>query len=67
MLTWSMQWDARAAHYAVLRGNLPALELLLNNGADINLTDNDGNTPLDLCARAQEREDARCSVAGCRG
>ena len=37
-----------ALHYAVARDNLPALELLLDNNADVNLTDNDGNTPLDL-------------------
>ena len=37
-----------AAHYAVSRNNQKALELLLNNGADANLADNDGNTPLDM-------------------
>ena len=37
-----------AAHYAVIRDNPSALELLLNNGADPNLTDNEGRALLDL-------------------
>ena len=37
-----------ATHYAVARNNQKALKLLLNNGADTNLADNDGHTPLDL-------------------
>ena len=41
-------WDAPHYTTAVARDNLPALELLLDNNADVNLTDNDGNTPLDL-------------------
>ena len=41
-------WGRTAAHYAVLRNNLPALEFLLTHGADANLADNDGNAPLDV-------------------
>ena len=37
-----------ATHYAVSRDNQEALKLLLDNGADANLADNDGNTPLDM-------------------
>ena len=37
-----------ATHYAVSNNNLPALKLLLSNGADTNLADNAGNTPLDV-------------------
>ena len=37
-----------ATHYAVSNNNLPALKLLLSNGVDTNLADNDGNTPLDM-------------------
>ena len=45
-----------AAHYAVLRNNLPALELLLANGADPNLADNDGNRLLDLWHEHENKE-----------
>ena len=41
-------WGRTAAHYAVLRNNLPALEFLLTHGADPNLADNDGNALLDV-------------------
>ena len=41
-------WGRAATHYAVSNNNLLALKLLLNNGADTNLADNDGHTPLDL-------------------
>ena len=37
-----------AAHYAVSRDNQEALKFLLDNGADANLADNDGNTLLDI-------------------
>ena len=45
-----------ATHYAVLRDNLPALELLLSHGADVNLADNFGNTPLDLWHEHENKE-----------
>ena len=41
-------WGRTAAHYAVSRDNQEALNFLLDNGADANLADNDGNTPLDM-------------------
>ena len=35
-------------HYAACRGLYDAVELLIENGADINARNNDGNTPLNL-------------------
>ncbi|GAA6032422.1 hypothetical protein JCM8097_008167 [Rhodosporidiobolus ruineniae] len=43
-------------HLAVDRGNLDAAKVLLAAGADKSLTDEDGNTPLDL-ARLAEQDD----------
>ena len=37
-----------ATHYAVSNNNMPALKLLLAKGADVNLADNGGHTPLDM-------------------
>ena len=35
-----------ALHYASLKGNTKIIELLLQNGFDVDSTDSDGNTPL---------------------
>ena len=45
-----------AAHYAVVSNNFPALELLLSNGADPDLGDNDGNRLLDLWHEHENKE-----------
>ncbi|GAA5837910.1 hypothetical protein JCM11251_004696 [Rhodosporidiobolus azoricus] len=45
-----------ALHLAVDRGNLAATKVLLSAGADKDLKDEDGNTPLDL-ARLAEQDD----------
>jgi len=39
-----------AAHYAALVGNSEILEVLLKNGADVNIRDEDDQTPLDVAA-----------------
>ena len=49
-----------AAHYAVLHNNLPVLELVIAAGADANLVDNDGNSPLDY---AQENGHTQAKLA----
>ena len=41
-------WGRTATHYAVSNNNLPALKFLLDSGADVNLADNNSNTPLDM-------------------
>lgn len=40
------QKQQNALHYAAIKGDTTAIELLLQNGFDINSTDSDGNTPL---------------------
>ena len=45
-----------AAHYAVTRNNRKALKLLLDNSADANLADNDGNTPLDMWHKHENKK-----------
>ena len=49
-------WGRTAAHYAVLRNNLPALEFLLTHGADANLADNDGNALLDMWSKHENEK-----------
>ena len=49
-------WGRTATHYAVARNNQKALKLLLDHGADANLADNDGNTPLDMWHKHKNEE-----------
>ena len=49
-------WGRTATHYAVSRNNQKALKLLLDHGADANLADNDGNTPLDMWHKHKNEE-----------
>ena len=49
-------WGRTATHYAVARNNRKALKFLLDNGADANLADNDGNTPLDMWHKHENKE-----------
>ena len=62
----SMRGDA-VRHTMLCQGttNLPALKLLLDNGADANLADNDGNTPLDVW-HVHENKEILAAVACCR-
>lgn len=41
-------------HWAVHQKNLKIVKILLNNGANINLKNKDGSTPLNLCQRDSE-------------
>ncbi len=50
-------WGRTATHYAVARNNRKALKLLLDNSADANLADNDGNTPLDMWHKHKHKND----------
>ena len=44
-------------HHAVLFvGNKEIAELLINNGADVNAMDKDGNTPLDVAEEFNQPE-----------
>ena len=54
-----------AAHYAVIRDDPSALELLLNNGADPNLTDNEGRALLDLWH--EHKNDKMLCTSACSG
>ena len=49
-------WGRTATHYAVSMNNQEALKLLLDHGADANLADNDGNTPLDMWPVHENKE-----------
>lgn len=44
-------------HWAILYGREPAVSYLLEHGADPNILDKDGNTPLVLCAAARALDD----------
>ena len=44
-----------AAHYAIAQKKLVALQVLLDNGANPNLADNDGNTLYDLWSEHKDR------------
>lgn len=52
-----------ALHYAAERGNLPVVRLLIEHGADLNLEDAVGLTPLDQAALAGEDEMTRLLLA----
>ena len=43
--------DVTPLHLAACSGNVETIKLLLNNGANINITDDDGNTALHLAAK----------------
>lgn len=38
-------------HYAVISMSLPVVKILVDNGADCNLKNEDGNTPLDIAIK----------------
>lgn len=54
-----------ALHYAILNGDLEIVRILLREGADPNLKDHTGTTPLELCALTNAVADNEsCAIAG---
>ena len=60
-------WGRTAAHYAVTRNNRKALKLLLDNSADANLADNDGNTPLDMWHKHKHKNEKMLALLHAAG
>lgn len=50
------EWGGKAIHHAVNTGYPDLVELLLDNGADIEAGDNDGTTPLGIAADMEEAD-----------
>lgn len=53
------KFGASALHWAALRGHQAIVGLLLAQGADVTLKNNDGETPLQVAERAKQEEVAR--------
>ena len=49
---------AAPLHYATVHGHTPVVERLLDKGADVGLTDANGETPLDYAAKRETEETA---------
>ena len=49
---------ATPLHYATVHGHTPVVERLLDKGADVGLTDANGETPLDYAAKRETEETA---------
>ena len=49
---------ATPLHYATVHGHTPVVERLLDKGADVGLTDANGETPLDYAAKRETEEAA---------
>lgn len=51
---------------AVISNNLPMIQFLVDNNADVNIQDNDGNTPLHLAAKYKNKEAGKIIIASKR-
>ena len=49
----SKRWWSNSSYSASIEGNLDIVELLLENGADVNQTDKFGRIPLDLAIKPE--------------
>jgi pectate lyase len=55
-LRLSVTWATTALHYASEKGHQDVAELLIANGANVNIKNDDGQTPLDIAVRRGRKD-----------